>query len=163
MARQVAAGVVAELERLFQEHGAPLVVKCDNGSPLIAKEVGALLVGWGGVGRDLPALSSLLSAFQRVLRARLGLVQGAWDRVHGGAGWNRPFPGGLGRGLWAAEQLWLPAPPPGSQPPGDLGGPRSTRGRAAGCLPERLCRSPGPREAEGGRSGRRGPRRADPR
>jgi transposase InsO family protein len=38
-----AEDVRAELESLFQEHGAPLVLKSDNGSPLVAKGVQALL------------------------------------------------------------------------------------------------------------------------
>jgi len=37
----------ALLERLFAEHGAPLVLKCDNGSPLMAEEVRALLDRYG--------------------------------------------------------------------------------------------------------------------
>jgi len=38
-----ARDVRAELERLFEQHGAPLVLKSDNGSPLVAKVVQALL------------------------------------------------------------------------------------------------------------------------
>ncbi len=34
---EIVRDVRAELERLFQEHGAPLVLKSDNGSPLVAK------------------------------------------------------------------------------------------------------------------------------
>ena len=35
--------VITELERLFDEHGVPLVIKCDNGSPLVAELVRELL------------------------------------------------------------------------------------------------------------------------
>jgi hypothetical protein len=41
--------VVCELERLFMLWGAPLVLKCDNGAPLVAGEVRELLDAWGVV------------------------------------------------------------------------------------------------------------------
>jgi hypothetical protein len=42
-----AAVAVAALTALFHEHGAPLVLKTDNGSAFIASEFEALLVAWG--------------------------------------------------------------------------------------------------------------------
>jgi transposase InsO family protein len=42
-----AASAGAALVALFREHGAPLVLKSDNGSAFIAEETGALLAGWG--------------------------------------------------------------------------------------------------------------------
>jgi hypothetical protein len=42
------AGVARDsLEALFREHGAPLVLKSDNGSAFLAGEFGALLAAWG--------------------------------------------------------------------------------------------------------------------
>ncbi len=42
------AGPVMEiLETLFVEHGAPLVIKADNGSPFISGDLRALLDRWG--------------------------------------------------------------------------------------------------------------------
>lgn len=45
--QQSAAVVCGALRALFMRHGAPLVLKSDNGSPLIADSVGALLAHWG--------------------------------------------------------------------------------------------------------------------
>jgi transposase InsO family protein len=42
-----AAGAAAALEGLFRAHGAPLVLKSDNGSAFLAGEFGALLARWG--------------------------------------------------------------------------------------------------------------------
>jgi hypothetical protein len=39
----------AALQSLFLEHGPPLVLKCDNGSPFIAEETQDLLIAWGVV------------------------------------------------------------------------------------------------------------------
>ncbi len=39
--------VCALLEALFRQHGAPLVMKCDNGSPFLTPEVDWLFVLWG--------------------------------------------------------------------------------------------------------------------
>jgi transposase InsO family protein len=47
-ARDESAGTAcAALEGLFREHGAPLVLKSDNGSPFIAEELEAVLSRWG--------------------------------------------------------------------------------------------------------------------
>jgi transposase InsO family protein len=40
------ATVAAALEALFREHGAPLVLKSDNGSAFIAEDLQRLLIGW---------------------------------------------------------------------------------------------------------------------
>jgi transposase InsO family protein len=46
--RDESAGTTcAAIEGLFREHGAPLVLKCDNGSPFIAEEMEAVLRHWG--------------------------------------------------------------------------------------------------------------------
>ena len=42
-----ADAAAAGLEALFREHGAPLVLKSDNGSAFVAEEFGALLDRWG--------------------------------------------------------------------------------------------------------------------
>ena len=39
----------AALQSLFLEHGPPLVLKCDNGSPFIAEQTQDLLIAWGVV------------------------------------------------------------------------------------------------------------------
>jgi transposase InsO family protein len=44
---ETAATAAAALEGLFREHGAPLVLKSDNGSAFLAGEFGVLLAGWG--------------------------------------------------------------------------------------------------------------------
>jgi hypothetical protein len=44
---ETAATAAAALEGLFREHGAPLVLKSDNGSALIAEGFAALLAAWG--------------------------------------------------------------------------------------------------------------------
>lgn len=41
-----AAGVIARLAELFSEHGAPLVLKCDNGSAFLAEALKAFLANW---------------------------------------------------------------------------------------------------------------------
>ena len=47
VAQATAHATAAFLESLFKEHGAPLVMKCDNGSNLKAKEVRAVLDAYG--------------------------------------------------------------------------------------------------------------------
>jgi hypothetical protein len=42
-----AAEVIRDLERCFELYGAPLVLKCDNGSAFIARELRALCAKWG--------------------------------------------------------------------------------------------------------------------
>ena len=39
--------VTRELQKLFERHGAPLVLKCDNGSAFISQEVQDLCTAWG--------------------------------------------------------------------------------------------------------------------
>ena len=46
MKRESAVEVAFVLERLFREHGAPLIVKMDNGGALVAKVIQQLLVRW---------------------------------------------------------------------------------------------------------------------
>jgi hypothetical protein len=46
VADESAAAAVAALGSLFREHGAPLVLKSDNGAAFLAGETAALLAGW---------------------------------------------------------------------------------------------------------------------
>src|SRR5262249_5982351 len=46
MADQTAGTAIARLEALFREHGAPLVLKSDNGSAFIAEDLATLLAQW---------------------------------------------------------------------------------------------------------------------
>jgi hypothetical protein len=46
-AEETAAVTCAALEDLFRQHGPPLVMKCDNGSPFIAEATGLLHRRWG--------------------------------------------------------------------------------------------------------------------
>jgi len=56
MTGQTAAVVVYALQALFVEHGAPLVLKSDNGSAFIAKLTAELLVEWEVVALFSPPL-----------------------------------------------------------------------------------------------------------
>lgn len=47
VADETAETVAAALQALFREHGAPLVLKSDNGSAFIAEELTAVLAAWG--------------------------------------------------------------------------------------------------------------------
>lgn len=69
--------VALELERLFERWGAPLVIKCDNGSALVAGEVIELAKTWGVVVlRSPPRMPAYNGAAERGL--------GWWKLLVGG-------------------------------------------------------------------------------
>jgi transposase InsO family protein len=82
--------VVQELERLFKLWGAPLVLKSDNGSGLVAKEVGDLLKEWGVTALRSPPLTptynGAVEAGMGSLKARIAAIAAqhgrprAWTR-----------------------------------------------------------------------------------
>lgn len=85
------ADLVADsLDRLFEEHGAPLIMKSDNGSAFIAGAVGAMLEKWGVIPLwnppRTPGYNGTRESDIRWAKARTENV--AWQR--GGKGdWNR--------------------------------------------------------------------------
>ncbi|MFT7679586.1 MAG: hypothetical protein ACI8QC_003590 [Planctomycetota bacterium] len=66
--------VAAVLRDLFEEHGAPLVIKSDNGGPLVSAVVQALMSAWGvTLLRSPPYTPSYNGSCERSL---------GWTKVH---------------------------------------------------------------------------------
>lgn len=87
------AQVVGLLEALVRQHGAPLVLKSDNGSALIAAEVGARLRAWGTIALVNPPATP---RYNGACEAGIG---GLKTRAHHeSVRWGRP-------GEWTCDDL----------------------------------------------------------
>jgi transposase InsO family protein len=77
--------VVQELERLFQFHGAPLVLKSDNGSGLVHRDVRQLLERWGVTSLRSPPLTptynGAVEAGMGSLKARIAAIAAQHGRA----------------------------------------------------------------------------------
>lgn len=82
--------VVQELERLFELHGAPLVLKSDNGSGLVHEEVRKLLERWGTTALRspprTPTFNGAVEAGMGALKARIAASAAQNGRA---AAWTR--------------------------------------------------------------------------
>ncbi len=71
-----ARSIAEQLARLFAQHGAPLVLKRDNGSNLVSGEVNEVLDAFGVIAlnspRHYPAYNGAIEYAQRELKARVG-------------------------------------------------------------------------------------------
>ena len=121
-AQATAEGVVAVLTALFLEHGAPLVLKSDNGSQFIAQITLMLLVEWrvvplfnpprrpaynGGLERTHPMLKGYTAAVARAQGRPAALLPE--DLETGRLNANR-FTRKLGPKSPTADELWCDRP-----------------------------------------------------
>ena len=87
--RGSAKEVAAELERLFLLHGPPLVLKCDNGSPLVAAKVRSLCRRSGVVVlRSPPRRPAYNGSAERGLGWWKALVPGCAESAGHDAAWT---------------------------------------------------------------------------
>ena len=122
-AQATAEGVVDVLTALFLEHGAPLVLKSDNGSQFIAQITISLLLQWqavplfnpprrpaynGGLERTHPILKSYTAAAAQAQGRPAALLPA--DLETGRINANR-FTRKLGAKGSTAEEMWRDRPP----------------------------------------------------